>query len=559
MRSTRQGPAAAQMQYRPRQFAANWHPTQKHGVTHHNWGTDLAGTSIGAYSSSPEQRTGQPAELRWYQQSAEGHDQQWQALLDSAGEGIYGVDLNGMCTFVNRMASEVFGFTTSEMVGLNMHTLVHHHRADGSAYPAAECPIYGVFRNGQPFRQQMDTMFRKDGSSLLAEISAQPVTVAGSLVGVVVTFRDVTEIFRQQQELRRASELAAQRTAELDAVIESIPHGVFIATPDGKVRFNRRGLEMTGEAFPARLHTLERALGGEASTQTVRLSDTWVRSVAAPILLNGQILGGVAVNTDITQLRAQEEMLRKSEKLAAVGQLASSIAHEINNPLESITNLLYLVRNAANMDEAQEYVRLAEQELARVSEITLQTLRFNRQQSKPVRVDLADLIGTVISLYTGRFLVRGVVVEWRLIPTPDVLCLEGAIRQVLNNLVRNAVDAMPGGGRLHVRLRPACDPQRRLGARITIADSGEGVPPEMMQHLFEPFHTTKQLTGTGLGLWVSKGIVDKHGGRISVRTSRSATRHGTVFSVWLPLDGERLLSALEEDPGGAGFEGAMLL
>jgi len=526
----------------------------------------LAGTFTGVYSSTPE-RTVEDRPDKLTEQFAaqlpsarlgEGQNQQWQALLDSAGEGIYGVDLTGSCTFANRMASEMFGFTTAEMLGSNMHALVHHHHADGSIYPAADCPIYGVFRNGQPFRQQMDTMFRKDGGSFLAELSAQPITVEGSLIGVVVTFRDVSEGFRQQEELRRASELAAQRSAELDAVIESIPHGVFIATLDGKVRSNRRGLEMTGEAFPAQLQTLERALHGDASTQTVRLSDSWVRSVAAPILLNGQILGGVAVNTDITQIRVQEEMLRKSEKLAAVGQLASSIAHEINNPLESMTNLLYLVRNAANMEEAQEYARTAEQELARVSEITLQTLRFNRQQSKPVRVDVAELIGTVISLYTGRFLVRGVVVVWKMVPAPEVVCLAGAIRQVLNNLVRNAVDAMPDGGRVYVRLRPDCCLHRQPGVRITIADTGEGVPPQITQHLFEPFHTTKQLTGTGLGLWVSKGIVDKHGGKISLRTSRDVKRHGTVFSVWLPLDGEQLLASLADDPGGAGFEGAML-
>jgi PAS domain S-box-containing protein len=477
------------------------------------------------------------------------HDQQWQALLDSAGEGIWGVDLDGACTFVNRMATQIFGYCSGEMLGKNMHALVHHHHADGSEYLDADCPIYGVFRNGHPVRHQIDTMFRKDGSCFLAEMSAQPVTVDGSVAGVVVTFRDISERHREQQELRRAYDVAEQRTAELDAVIESLPHGVFIATPDGKVRSNRLAREMTGESFPPRLRTLERALSGEASSETIHKEDSWIHSVAVPVLLNGQILGGVAVNTDITQTRMQDEMLRKSEKLAAVGQLASSIAHEINNPLESITNLLYLVRNSSDMEEIQEYAKSAEQELARVSEITLQTLRFHRQQNKPSPVDLAELAAAIVSLYTGRFLVRGIVAESKMTPAPTVMCLEGEVRQVLNNLIRNAVDAMSTGGRLCARVRPGSDHRRgargREGVRITIADTGEGISPQILEHLFEPFHTTKDVTGTGLGLWVSKGIIDKHGGTILVRTRRSAPR-GTVFSLWLPLDGQVLCAAMEQ-------------
>jgi signal transduction histidine kinase len=306
---------------------------------------------------------------------------------------------------------------------------------------------------------------------------------------------------------------------------------------------------MTGETFPARLRTLERALSGEASTETIRAGDCWIRSVAAPVLLNGHILGGVAVNTDITQSRMQDEMLRKSEKLAAVGQLASSIAHEINNPLESITNLLYLVRNSNSMEEAQQYTEVAEQELARVSEITLQTLRFHRQQNKPTQVNLAELAAAIMSLYTGRFLVRGVTVETKMTLAPPVMCLEGEMRQVLNNLVRNAVDAMASGGKLYIRVRPGCDPRGRPGVRVTIADSGEGICPHIFDHLFEPFHTTKDVTGTGLGLWVSKGIIDKHGGTIQVRTRREPPR-GTVFSVWLPSDGEVIRSAIEAQERG---------
>ena len=470
-------------------------------------------------------------------------DRQWQALLDSAGEGIWGVDLDGSCSFVNRLALEIFGFSGEEMLGNNMHALVHHHHADGSEYADADCPVYGVFRNSGPIRQRTDTMFRKDGSSFMAEMSAEPVTVNDRVVGAVVTFRDVSEQQRQQQELRRAYDVAEQRKAELDAVIESIPHGIFIATRDGKVRTNQRARDMTGESFPVELNTLNKALSGKPAVETIHAANAWIRSVAAPVLLNGQILGGVAVNTDITQIRKQEEVLRKSEKLAAVGQLASSIAHEINNPLESLTNLLYLIRNSASLNEVHEYVSIAETELARVTEITLQTLRFHRMQNKPVEVNVGELLDAVISLYIGRSLVREVKIERRMRATPPICCLEGEIRQVFNNLVRNAIDAMASGDRLCIRLRSGCNKNREEGVRITIGDTGEGISPFIMSHLFEPFHTTKEITGTGLGLWVSKGIIDKHGGTISVRTRRTAPS-GTVFSVWLSLDAK---ASLEED------------
>ena len=471
--------------------------------------------------------------------------QHWQALLDSAGEGIWGLDLEGRCTFVNQMASRLFGFTSEELLGQNMHALVHHTRHDGSPYPDEECPIYDVLRKNEPFRQRQDTLFRKDKTAFVAEISAQPVSVEGEVVGVVVTFRDVTEIREQEAALHKAYEQAAERTAELDAVIESMPHAVYVATRDGSMRTNRYARELCGDRFPEELGTLHAAMRGESLTETVHSGGLWLRSVGAPITLHGQVLGAVAVNTDVTHTRLQEEALRRSEKLAAVGQLASSIAHEINNPLEAITNLLYLVRRSESMNEVQQYAALAQSELARVTEITLQTLRFHRQQTKATAVDTADLMRAVMTLYTGRLLVRNIEVEWKLAPAPEVICLEGEIRQVLNNLVRNALDAMQSGGAVMLRVHP----QRNLrtgasGVRLTIADTGEGINPGIAGKLFEPFQTTKETTGTGLGLWVSKGIVEKHGGSIRVR-SRIGAEHGTIFAVWLPQAPAASLSVAE--------------
>jgi signal transduction histidine kinase len=519
-----------------------------------------------------------------------------QAILDSTEEGIWGVDHEGTCAFVNRSAAHLLGFRAEELLGRNLHNLLHLHapgaHSEIAANPAtgpggngpetlAECPVLAVYRHDHPFHHFDTTLTRKDGSTLPVEMSGQPLRLcaepgsrcASHAVRAITTFRLRTEplpaAHQQQEKLRMACELAERRTAELDAVIESMPHGVFIAAQDGSLRSNHLARAMAGPAFaaqpqpgepatafPGQLSTLRNALAGEASEETIKTGQSWIHSIAAPILLNGEILGGVAVNTDVTQERLHEEALRRSEKLAAVGQLASSIAHEINNPLESITNLLYLIRQAKNLGEVQEYAHLAQSELSRVTAITVQTLRFHRQQTRPGMIDLSELMRSIVALYAGKLLARSIDMVQQLGSAPPVCCLEGEIRQVCNNFVRNAVDAMPRGGRLLLRVHPERASDGRNGARFTIADTGEGIAPRILAHLFEPFQTTKELTGTGLGLWVSKGIIDKHHGRIRVRTARGP-RHGTVFTVWLPSDPAGLMNEIQaaETGGGAGPQG----
>jgi signal transduction histidine kinase len=222
--------------------------------------------------------------------------------------------------------------------------------------------------------------------------------------------------------------------------------------------------------------------------------------------------------------------LRRSEKLAAVGQLASSIAHEINNPLEAVINLLYLIRTAESAEDILTYATLAEQELARISDITMQTLRFHQRQTASTAVDLHEMIPAVLRLYGSRFAAHKVEVKLRLRATPEAMLLEGDLRQVLNNLIRNAYDAMPKGGKLHVRLRPARCPITSIpGVRISVADTGTGFLPKMKKHLFEPFHTSKEITG-----------------RIKMRSRLqevSPESHGTLFSLWLPLNHEAPMAA----------------
>jgi PAS domain S-box-containing protein len=241
----------------------------------------------------------------------------------------------------------------------------------------------------------------------------------------------------------------------------------------------------------------------------------------------------LATAFDVTDRKSAEDTLRKTEKLAATGRLAATIAHEINNPLEAVTNLLYLIRTDAG--NAEKYLSMAEQELKRVAHLTKQTLGFYRETSQAVPTHLATLLEEVLSIYSARLMHRNIRVEKEINPTAEVIAYPGELRQVFSNLISNAADAMGDGGRLQVRLRPIFDGQMQIrGVRITVADNGTGMEDLTMQHIYEPFFTTKAEVGTGLGLWVTKGIVDKHHGKLRVRSSTSKGRHGTVFTLYLP-------------------------
>jgi len=278
---------------------------------------------------------------------------------------------------------------------------------------------------------------------------------------------------------------------------------------------------------------------------------TWITS-AYPIhtTLNEVRWVGFIV-MDASDRKRGEEALRKTEKLAATGRLAASIAHEINNPLEAITNLLFLLSNYANLQEpARTYVEMAEHEVRRISEITQQTLRFYRQTTLPARANLSELLDSVLRLHQGRLRNLGIVVERRYDANTDLHCFAGELRQVFANLIGNAIDAMPAGGKLVVRARRSRDwrADGREGVRFQIADTGAGMLPPVLEHIFEPFFTTKEATGTGLGLWVSSEIVAKHNGSIRVR-SRSETLGGpcgTVFDLFFP-DALEPVARVEEE------------
>ncbi len=255
---------------------------------------------------------------------------------------------------------------------------------------------------------------------------------------------------------------------------------------------------------------------------------------------DGSVSGIIVLGVDVTDARRSEQILLQSEKLNAVGRLASSIAHEINNPLEAVTNLIYLAQSAAVNPDAKQYLASAEIELRRVSAIANQTLRFHRQSTNPGPVTAASLIDATLPLYQGRISNAGVKVERRDRAQRMVTCLDGEIRQVLSNLIGNAIDAMSGTERrLSIRTRNSTDWRTgRRGVTVTVADTGSGMSADTISHVFEPFFTTKGNNGTGLGLWISREIIDRHQGSLRVKSRQAAHCSGTVFTLFLPCESE---------------------
>jgi signal transduction histidine kinase/HAMP domain-containing protein len=271
------------------------------------------------------------------------------------------------------------------------------------------------------------------------------------------------------------------------------------------------------------------------------LTSTWLVS-AYPVHTTTELMRWVGVIVlDASERKRNEEALRKTEKLAATGRLAASIAHEINNPLEAITNLLFLLRSYCGLqDPALNYVVMAEHEAKRISEITQQTLRFYRQSTLPGRVRMGELLDSVLNLYPARINSLKLQVERKYDAELDIFCYAGELRQVFANLVGNAIDASSANGKLILRARPSRnwkDPAQR-GVRFVVADNGSGMEPAVRDRIFEAFFTTKEITGTGLGLWVSQEIVEKHHGLMHVRsrTGAAGRSSGTVFQIFIPDD-----------------------
>ncbi|MEO5937180.1 MAG: ATP-binding protein [Terriglobales bacterium] len=277
----------------------------------------------------------------------------------------------------------------------------------------------------------------------------------------------------------------------------------------------------------------------------LQTSSRWFRITIDPVAHDGDDpTGSILVIAETTAQKQAEEALKVTEKLAATGRLAHSIAHEINNPLEAVTNAIFLLKQALpNNPEAMAYLDMADNELQRVSRITKQTLSFHRDSSRPVRVSVSELVESTLALYRQQIFDRDLILDKRLDVEGFVDGFPGQLRQVFSNLVANAIDATSPKGRLtiHVYDSRSWREDAVKGVRVVFADTGKGISPQQKKHVFDAFFTTKEQKGSGLGLWLSMGIINQHRGWIHLR-SRVQQPTGTCFSLFFPS------SAIPEEP-----------
>jgi PAS domain S-box-containing protein len=473
----------------------------------------------------------------------------FQDMYENAPCGYILLRADGIILEVNHTFLEMVGRSREAAVGVNFRKFL---TSAGAIYYDTQIQppllLSGV-RNEIAF-----DLVRPDGQRLPVLVNASLCRdTEGRPCEIRMVLMQASERRQYERDLLR-SRKEAEQMAE---VVFHSSDAIVALRPDGRVKsWNRGAAEMFGYAATEAIgkHFFElisleeqatdalqsmhngqnihtETAGHHRSGRRLDLSVSLTPHLEAP----GTLVALSAIVRDITLQKLAERALLQSEKLASVGRLASSVAHEINNPLEAVTNLLFILDLKAPDSELKDLVRTAQEELSRVSQIATHTLQFHRQNSKSTEVDLTQLLESVLVLYGPRL--RNSLIESRIDRSDGalLLCLDGELRQIILNLVGNAVDAMKTGGRLLLRCREATDFKTGgKGVRVTIADTGTGMDQQTLKHIFEPFFTTKGIGGVGLGLWVTQDLVHKSFGSLSVRSSNHPNRHGSVFALYFP-------------------------
>ena len=484
-------------------------------------------------------------------------------LLDSTAEAIYGIDVQGHCTFCNPTSARLLGYDNpGDLLGKQMHRLMHHTRADGTRYPVEECQIYMAFREGKGSHADDEVLWRKDGSSFPAEYWSYPMVRDGKPIGSVVTFLDVTERKRADATIRKERDRAQQYLDIADVILLALDHEGRITLINSKgcsaLGWNEQeliGRNWVDTCLPAKARdelrvAFRKLIGGTPLQLENPVLTKWgeERMIAWRNTIlrdgSGRVVGTLSSGEDITERKQLEQQLRKAQKMEAIGQLAGGIAHDFNNLLSVIIGYSEILLGRTGLDakmhgQCEEIKRAGN----RAASLTRQLLAFSRQQVLTPTVLNLNAVVVETEKMLGRLIGEEIELRTALDPTLGSVKVDpGQVEQIIMNLAVNARDAMPGGGKLVIETsntdldeKYAIHHPPFIAGRyvlLAVTDTGIGMDEETKTHIFEPFFTTKEIgKGTGLGLSTVYGVVKQSGGYIWVY---SELGHGSVFKIYLP-------------------------
>lgn len=417
----------------------------------------------------------------------------------------------------------------------------------------------GEVLGGLFYGHEKTDVFEQEAEDLVATIAAQVAIAMENFRLRDQLTRKVKESENAQQQqrenARRVSEVAAIVESSDDAIISKDLTGRIVSWNAAAARiFGYSREEIVGSSIlklvPEDLHSEEKMILGKISSgekidhfETIRVTKHGQRlevslSISPVRDASGTIVGASKILRDISGKKRTEALLLQAEKMAAAGRMAATIAHEVNNPLEAVTNLIYLARmNAQDPMQVETFLSAAESEVARVSHIAKQTLGFYRENASAVAASLAELVAHAVQVYRPKCETGGIEIEENLNSTRRIVMRKGEMMQVISNLIANAIYAMPSGGTLSLSVEDVDTPDGS-GVMLRVRDNGVGIPAEQLSRVFEAFFTTRSTIGTGIGLFVAKQFVEGHGGKISVDSSTNPESHGTSMSIFMPLEND---------------------